>query len=98
KPAYDHLRSHILALSELIARADEAVLLAPTRAADRPHPVAVEMVPENCFAALHAPMTIGRGIRSADVDRGAEPVAVLNYRFWNARFSGDPHTLRSTAR
>ena len=98
KPAYDYMRAHTPALSELIARSDENVLLAPASAADEPRRASVELVSGNYFSALHAPMTLGRSIGSEDLAVGREPIAVLNFRFWKSQFNGDSVILGQVVR
>jgi predicted permease len=87
-PASEALREHVPALADVILRADERVLLAPTSAADEPMRAAAELVSPNYFAALHAPMALGRPFGPAD-----ERVGVLNYRSWKTRFAGDSSLL-----
>jgi len=45
------------------------------------------------FAMLGAYPTFGRGFVAADTVRGALPVAVVSYEFWEARLGGDPRFI-----
>ncbi|MCU1263639.1 MAG: hypothetical protein JWO80_6524, partial [Bryobacterales bacterium] len=46
-------------------------------------------VTTNTFAVLGVAPLAGRTITAADGKPGAEPVAVLSYKFWQRRFAGD---------
>jgi predicted permease len=48
-----------------------------------------QAVSGNYYAALGVPAFVGRTIEEADDNAAASPVAVLSYRFWERRFSGD---------
>ncbi len=50
-------------------------------------------VPMNGFAVMGVPPLLGRVTAAADGAAGAEPVAVLGYRFWQRQFGGDPGVL-----
>jgi putative ABC transport system permease protein len=47
----------------------------------------------NTFAVMGVPPLIGRTPTAEDAKPGAEPVAVLGYRFWQRQFGGDPGVL-----
>jgi putative ABC transport system permease protein len=47
----------------------------------------------NGFAVMGVPPLLGRVTIPADAAPGAEPVAVLGYRFWQRQFGGDPGVL-----
>ena len=47
----------------------------------------------NSFAVMGVPPLLGRVTSSAHAAAGAEPVAVLGYRFWQRQFGGDPGVL-----
>jgi putative ABC transport system permease protein len=47
----------------------------------------------NGFAVMGVPPLLGRVTNSADAVGGAEPVAVLGYRFWQRQFGGDAGVL-----
>jgi predicted permease len=36
---------------------------------------------------------LGRNIEPSDAENGGHPVVVLNYRFWQRHFGGDPHVI-----
>ena len=44
----------------------------------------------NTFDVMGVPPLIGRTPTASDAAPGAEPVAVLGYRFWQRQFGGDP--------
>ena len=39
---------------------------------------------------------LGRNLQPSDADNGGHPVVVLNYRFWQRHFGGDPHVVGRT--
>ena len=47
----------------------------------------------NTFDVMGVPPLLGRTPTAADARPGAEPVAVLGYRFWQRQFGGDPNVL-----
>ena len=47
----------------------------------------------NTFAIMGVPPLMGRVSTEADGAAGAEPVAVLGYKFWQRQFGGDPSVL-----
>ena len=47
----------------------------------------------NTFAVLGVPPLLGRATTQADAEPGAEPVAILGYKFWQRQFGGDPGVL-----
>ena len=99
KPAFDHLRSSAPAFSTILARSQENVLLAPRSSNEDPQRASAELVTENFFAGLRAPIALGRGFGPDDVRApGREPVAVLNHRFWKSRFNEDSSVIGRTMR
>ncbi|WP_285288964.1 ABC transporter permease [Alloacidobacterium dinghuense] len=46
------------------------------------------------FFSVHP--LLGRNIEQSDAENGGHSVVVLNYRFWQRHFSGDPHILGRT--
>jgi predicted permease len=47
----------------------------------------------NTFDVMGVPALMGRTPTADDARPGAEPVAVLGYRFWQRRFAGDPQVI-----
>jgi len=47
----------------------------------------------NTFEVMGVPPLVGRTPSAADARPGAEPVAVLGYRFWQREFGGDPGVI-----
>ena len=86
KPAYDELRANAPAFSAVMARSSESVLLAPRASGEDPVRAGAELVSENFFPSLHAPIALGRALGPQDA---RVPVAVLNHRFWKSRFNSD---------
>src|SRR5271156_3910931 len=39
---------------------------------------------------------LGRNIEPSDAENGGHSVVVLNYRFWQRHFGGDPHVIGRT--
>jgi predicted permease len=52
-----------------------------------------QVVSGNYYSGLGAPAMIGRTITDEDDKASASPVAVLSYRYWQRRFSGDPGVI-----
>jgi predicted permease len=52
-----------------------------------------QAVSGNYFLGLGAPAMIGRTITDEDDKASASPVAVISYRYWQKRFSGDPGVI-----
>lgn len=53
----------------------------------RPIDMRVTTLSANTFGLLGVAQIVGRDFTSADEAPGAEPVAILNYRFWDSRFN-----------
>jgi predicted permease len=47
----------------------------------------------NTFAVMGVPPLLGRVTTAADAESGAEPVAVLGYRFWQRQFGGNTNVI-----
>src|SRR5450755_2130876 len=47
----------------------------------------------NTFSIMGVPPLIGRAILPSDEASGAEPIAILGYKFWQRQFGGDPGVL-----
>ncbi len=47
----------------------------------------------NTFDVMGVMPLIGRGTLPSDAAEGAEPVAILGYRFWQREFAGDPGVI-----
>jgi predicted permease len=47
----------------------------------------------NGFDVMGVPPLLGRVTGTADAAGGAQPVAILSYRFWQRQFAGDPGVL-----
>lgn len=47
----------------------------------------------NTFDVMGVPPLIGRVVNANDSAPGAEPIAILGYRFWQRQFGGDPSVL-----
>jgi predicted permease len=47
----------------------------------------------NTFDVMGVPPLVGRTTTPQDAAKGAEPVAVLGYKFWQRRFGGDPGVI-----
>jgi predicted permease len=51
---------------------------------------------ENTRTFFGVPSLLGRNIEPFDAENGGRSVVVLNYRFWQRRFGGDPHIIGRT--
>jgi predicted permease len=51
---------------------------------------------ENAGSFFGVRPLLGRNIESSDAENGGHAVVVLNYRFWERRFGGDPHVIGGT--
>jgi predicted permease len=61
-----------------------------------PEEIASTYVTENAGAFLGVRPLLGRNIDPSDAENGGHSVAVLNYRFWQRHFGGDPHVIGQT--
>ena len=61
-----------------------------------PEDVAAIYLTENAetFFGVHA--ILGRGIQPSDAQGSGQPIAVLNYKFWQRHFHGDPAVIGRT--
>jgi len=51
---------------------------------------------ENAGSFFNVRPILGRNIEPSDAENGGHAVVVLNYRFWQRHFSGDPHVIGQT--
>lgn len=63
---------------------------------DRPEMVLTRIVLGDWFETLGVAPHLGRVIRSDETWAGAEPIAVLNYGFWQRHFGGDARAIGQT--
>jgi predicted permease len=63
-----------------------------------PESVSVTTLSGNTFSDLGVPPLLGRGLLSSDAveGQGAQPVAVISYKFWQEHFFADPDVLGRT--
>jgi putative ABC transport system permease protein len=47
----------------------------------------------NTFSVMGVPPLIGRAVLPGDASPGAEPIAILGYKFWQRQFGGDPNVI-----
>ena len=96
-PGYVDLRDNVPAFSDLAAfGTDIPVHLASD--ARLPERVSSSVVSGNFFAVLGTRAVRGRLIYPTDDARGAAPIAVLSYPFWQRRFNGDAAVIGTTVR
>ena len=62
----------------------------------RSEPVAGAAISASAFKLVRVPPLLGRPLVEADDAPGAEPVAVIGYGLWQARFGGDPKVVGRT--
>jgi predicted permease len=86
--AHDDLLSSILAFAD----AERLNLVAGNEASL----VSGKYVSGNYFSILGAPPAVGRLIGRNDDHAGANPVAVISYRFWQQRFAGAANAIGQT--
>ena len=63
---------------------------------DVPEDVNATYLTENADSFFGVRALFGRNIQPSDAQRGGQPVVVLNYRFWQRHYSGDPHIVSRT--
>jgi predicted permease len=51
---------------------------------------------ENAESFFGVRPLLGRNIEPSDAEKGGRSIAVLNYRFWQRHFGGDPHIIGRT--
>jgi predicted permease len=61
-----------------------------------PEEIASTYLTENAGTFFGVRPLLGRNIELSDVEDGGHSVVVLNYRFWQRRFGGDPHVIGQT--
>jgi putative ABC transport system permease protein len=47
----------------------------------------------NTFSVMGVPPLRGRAVMPGDASPGAEPIAILGYKFWQRQFGGDPNVI-----
>ena len=58
-----------------------------------PEDISGTYVTENAGPFFGVRPLLGRNLEPSDAENGGRPVVVLNYRFWQRRFGGDPHAI-----
>jgi predicted permease len=86
-PAYEHLRANNRSLSETFAFVHMGMSVKVDRQAEN---ASCQFVSGNYFAGLRLPALLGRTLSDDDDNAGAEPAAVISYKYWQRRFGGDP--------
>jgi predicted permease len=61
-----------------------------------PEDIAGTYVTENAGVFFGVRPLLGRNIELSDAENGGHPVVVLNYRFWQRHFGGDPNVIGRT--
>ena len=61
-----------------------------------PEDVAAIYLTENADSFFGVPALLGRGIQPTDAQGGGQPIVVLNFRFWQRHFHGDPEVIGRT--
>jgi predicted permease len=61
-----------------------------------PEEIGTTYLTENAGSFLGVRPLLGRNIEPSDAENGGHSVIVLNYRFWQRRFGGDPHVVGQT--
>ena len=61
-----------------------------------PEEIAGTYLTENAGTFFGVRPLLGRNIEPSDAENGGHSVVVLNYRFWQRHFGGDPHVIGQT--
>ncbi|HET6844601.1 MAG TPA: ABC transporter permease [Candidatus Angelobacter sp.] len=61
-----------------------------------PEDISGTYLTENAGTFFGVRPLLGRNIEPSDAENGGHPVVVLNYRFWQRHFGGDPHVIGRT--
>src|SRR5262249_44804867 len=93
-PDFQDWRAQTTSFESLAAAADMRVTLLD--AGGFPERTPETRVSANAFRALGQQPILGRDFVAADDIAGAEPVAILTYRFWTERFGRDPAVIGRT--
>jgi len=93
-PVFDYFRSHAKLFSGLTALAGPAGF--QMRIRGEIVRASAQFVSGEFFSVLGASAQLGRTLVAADDQPGAEPVAVLSSRSWEANFGGDPGIVGKT--
>jgi putative ABC transport system permease protein len=94
---YVYLRDHAQVLSGLVASSEEWATLGGRTAGEEPQRLRVEIVSDNFFSVLGASTVLGRTFTAEENGvPGRDAVVILNHRFWQRQFAGDPNVLGRT--
>jgi len=94
RPFYDDLRAHADAFSAITAYGGGIELdMSGNGAASIMHG---QIVAGNYFDALGVRPAFGRTLQASDDSVSADPVAVLNYGYWQRAFGGSPSAIGKT--
>ena len=85
-------------ISEEVTSIDAVAIwtLAQTLAGTGREPTRPALVSRAFFPDFRPRLALGRGLRAADHEPGAEPVVVLSDRFWREHFNADPAVIDTT--
>jgi predicted permease len=61
-----------------------------------PEEIAATYLTENAGTFFGVRPLLGRNLEPSDAENGGHSVVVLNYRFWQRHFGGDPHVIGQT--
>jgi predicted permease len=61
-----------------------------------PEDISATYITENAGTFFGVRPLLGRNIAPSDAENGGHSVVVLNYRFWQRHFGGDPHVIGQT--
>src|ERR1700677_1511378 len=61
-----------------------------------PEDIQCTYLTENARTFFGVRPLLGRNLEPSDAENGGHPVVVLNYRFWQRHFGGDPHVIGQT--
>jgi putative ABC transport system permease protein len=95
-PDFLDWRSQAASFAGMGAVADLQITLADAGSA--PEHYDATLISANSFGVLGQRPMLGRDFSPSDEMRGAAPVAILRYSFWERRYGGDPAILGRTVR
>jgi putative ABC transport system permease protein len=95
-PDFRDYRAHASTFEALEAAASQPAVL--SERGNPPQPYRMDRVSSGIFEMLHIRPVLGRGFSSADGKPGAEPVVLLAYSVWQARYGGAHNVLGRVVR
>src|SRR4051794_36431479 len=96
-PLFEYFRAHSKSFDAMFGQSSAAMSVRTGN--EEAQPAWGQLVTANYFDVLRVRLPLGRGFLPAeDTGEGKHPVAVLSYRYWQKRFSGDPGVIGRVVR